>query len=196
FMLANDHPDFGVRIRRLVHAIKRVYASTFMRRAKDYLHATPYRLEEEKMAVMIQKVVGARHRGRYYPDFAGVAKSWNFYPAHPIQSEDGVASVALGLGRTVSDGESCLSFSPRHPQALMQFSTAEDILGNSQREFWALELDHPGITDDETSLRETRFGLETAESDGTLTALGSTWSEENMAIYDGLSRRGVRLVTF
>src|SRR5439155_16912312 len=78
FMLANDDPDFGARMHRLVHAIKRVYASTFMRRAKDYLHATPYRLEEEKMAVILQKVVGERHGCRYYPDFSRVPRPWNY----------------------------------------------------------------------------------------------------------------------
>jgi CheY-like chemotaxis protein len=197
FMLANDHPDFGVRMQQLEHAIKRVYASTFVARARDYLDATPYRLEEEKMAVILQRVVGGRHGDRYYPDFSGVARSWNYYPAPPARAEDGIATVALGLGRAVVEGGSCLSFSPRHPQALLQFSTVEDILRNSQREFWGLELGpREGAPDSEAALRETCFGLEVAEADGTLSALGSTWSEENQAIYDGLSRRGVRLVTF
>ena len=197
FMLANNHPELRERLDQLTQAIKRVWASTFSSRAKDHLHATPYRLEEEKMAVILQQVVGAGHGHRWYPDLSGVARSFNFYPTPPLESSDGVAAVALGLGRTVVEGERCLSFCPRHPQSIVQFSSVEDILRNSQREFWALELDpSAAAADPEDAMREQRFGLETAEADGTLDALGSTWSEENQAIYDGLSRPGVRLVTF
>lgn len=196
FMLPNNQPDPRVRLTQLMDAIRRVYASTFLRRAKDYLHATPYRLEEEKMAVAIQKVVGAHHGNRFYPDFAGVARSYNYYAAPPITSEDGVAAVALGMGRSVVEGERCLTFSPRHPQALLQFSTVEEMLGNSQREFWALELDALGDTKSEQAMREKRFGLDVAERDGTLYALGSTYSVENNAVYDGLARAGMRLVSF
>ncbi len=102
YMLSNQQEDAGERFERLVAAVQRVYASTFTSRAKAYLRATPYRLEEEKMAVILQKVVGARHGPRFYPDFSGVARSHNFYPAAPLTSKDGVAAVALGLGRAVS----------------------------------------------------------------------------------------------
>jgi hypothetical protein len=110
FMLPNNHLDVGERLEQLMAAIKRVYASTFMRRAKDHLAATPYRLEEEKMAVVLQKVVGSRHGDRFYPDFSGVARSYNYYPVAPLTPEDGVAAVALGLGRTVVEGGDCLTF--------------------------------------------------------------------------------------
>lgn len=197
FMLANNDPDPRERLRQLVDAVRRVYASTFLRQAKDYLHATPYRLEEEKMAVAIQKIVGARHGGRYYPDFSGVARSYNYYASDPMEPEDGVAAVALGMGRGVVGGERCLTFCPRHPQAIVQFSDVEEVLKNSQREFWAVELDNAGAgEDDDSGMREKRFGLEVAERDGTLYAMGSTYSAENHAIYDGLARPGVRLVTF
>ena len=196
FMLANNHPDTGERLEQLIQAIKRVYASTFMRQAKDYLHATPYRLEEEKMAVVIQKVVGPRHGDRFYPDFSGVARSYNFYPVAPLTADDGVAAVALGLGRTVVEGESCLTFCPRHPQAIMQFSSVDDILNNSQRQFWAMAIDPQGASDPELAMREARYGLDVAERDGVLFSAGSTYSAENHAVYDGLSRPGVRLVTF
>src|SRR5215470_10489623 len=105
FMLPNNAPDLDTRLDHLETAIKQVYASTFLRQAKDYLHATPYRLEEEKMAVVIQKVVGAPHGERYYPHFSGVARSFNFYPMPPFAPEDGVAAVALGMGRAVVQGE-------------------------------------------------------------------------------------------
>ncbi|MEE9471978.1 MAG: PEP/pyruvate-binding domain-containing protein, partial [Gemmatimonadota bacterium] len=177
--------------------IARVYASTFASHAKAYLDATPYRLEEEKMAVIIQEMVGAQHNGVFYPDFAGVARSHNFYPLPPFTSRDGIAAVALGLGRTVMDGERCLRFCPRYPRHVLQFSSVEEFLDHSQREFWALDLgdDPAGIHDPEDN-RMVRFGLDRAEQDGTLQALGSTFSPENDAVYDGLSRPGVRLVSF
>jgi len=196
FMLPNDHADVRVRLRHLMMAVRRVYASMFSRQAKDYLHATPYRLEEEKMAVAIQKVVGAHHENRFYPDFSGVARAFNYYPTPPLTAEDGIAAVALGMGRSVVAGERCLSFCPRHPQAIIQFSTVREIVGNSQREFWAVELDPNADIESEKAMREARFGLEVAERDQTLFALGSTYSAENQAVYDGLSRPGVRLVTF
>jgi hypothetical protein len=196
-MLPNGHADGRERLAQLMQAVKRVYASTFSRHAKAYLHATPYRLEEEKMAVILQQVVGAPHGDRYYPDFSGVARSHNFYPAPPFRAQDGVAAVALGMGRTVVEGEPCLSFCPRYPQQILNFSSAEDVVANSQREFWALELGQaePGL-DPEAAMRERRFGLATAEADGTLAALGSTYSAENHAVYDSLGRSGIRLVTF
>ena len=196
FMLPNNHPDARVRLRQLLLAVRRVYASTFLRQAKDYLHATPYRLEEEKMAVAIQKVVGAPHGGRFYPHFSGVARSFNYYASEPLTPEDGVAAVALGMGRSVVGGERSLTFCPRHPQALIQFSSIEEVVRSSQREFFAVELDGADGADSEAGMREKRFGLDVAERDGTLYAVGSTYSAENHAVYDGLARPGVRLVTF
>jgi CheY-like chemotaxis protein len=197
YMLPNNHADLEVRLEQLVRAIKGVYASTFSQHAKAYLRATPYRLEEEKMAVILQRVVGADRGGRFYPDFSGVARSVNFYPAPPIAPEDGIAAVALGLGRAVVEGGNCLRFCPRYPHHLVQFSSVEDVLENSQREFWALELleGHAGM-DPHAEMREASFGLEVAEADGTLAAVASTYSSEDDAVFDGLSRPGVRLVSF
>ena len=140
YMLGNHDPDIEVRLRQLMEAIKRVYASTFSQHAKAYVRATPYRLEEEKMAVLIQQVVGTAHGQRYYPDFSGVVRSRNFYPMEPQTVKDGFAAVALGMGRAVVGGGKCLTFSPRYPRHLVQFSSVEDILANSQTDFWALEL--------------------------------------------------------
>ena len=148
-----------MRLEQLLEAIKLVYASTFSQHAKAYVRATPYRLEEEKMAVVVQQVVGATHGNRFYPDFSGVVRSRNFYPMPPMQVDDGFAAVALGLGRAVVGGGKCLTFSPRYPQHLVQFSSVEDMLANSQTEFWALELDHAGRTTaiPPTDLREVSF---------------------------------------
>jgi hypothetical protein len=140
--------------------------------------------------------VGTVHGQRYYPDFSGVVRSHNFYPVEPMTFSDGIAAVALGLGRTVVDGGKCLSFCPRYPRNLLQFSSVEDILANTQTEFCALELDGVPHGGGPGHLREMRFGLDVAEVDGTLAAVASTYSADNHAIYDGLSRPGARVVTF
>ncbi|HEY6304558.1 MAG TPA: PEP/pyruvate-binding domain-containing protein [Terriglobales bacterium] len=195
FMLGNQQANLKERLTALSEAIRRVYASTFSRHAKAYVRATPYRLEEEKMAVILQQVVGTQHGDRFYPDFSGVVRSHNFYPVPPMTFEDGVAAVALGLGRAVVDGGKCLTFCPRYPRNLVQFSSVEDILANSQSEFWALELD--GASDGRPGhWHERRFSLAAAESDGTLQAVASTYSKDNHAVYDGVSRPGARIVTF
>ncbi len=191
YMLPNNHPHRAVRLYQLIRAVKRVFASTFLTYAKNYFKVTPYRLEEEKMAVIIQKVVGAHHGTRFYPSFAGVARSHNFYPSPPLAAEDGVVMVALGLGRTVVDGGRALSFCPKYPQHLIHFSRVEDMLANSQRDFIAVELD---AQSDEAT--ERHHPLTVAESDGTLGLVASTYSPENDAVYDGISRPGIRLVSF
>ena len=195
FMLGNQQADLDERLAALSEAIRRVYASTFSRHAKAYVRATPYRLEEEKMAVILQRVVGTPHGERFYPDFSGVVRSINSYPVPPMTFEDGIAAVALGLGRAVVDGGKCLSFCPRYPQNLVQFSSVEDILANSQSEFWALEL-HGAEEGRPGHWQERRLSLDAAESDGTLQALASTYSRDNHAVYDGVSRPGARIVTF
>ena len=195
FMLGNQQADLDERLAALSEAIRRVYASTFSRHAKAYVRATPYRLEEEKMAVIHQRVVGTPHGERFYPDFSGVVRSINSYPVPPMTFEDGIAAVALGLGRAVVDGGKCLSFCPRYPQNLVQFSSVEDILANSQSEFWALEL-HGAEEGRPGHWQERRLSLDAAESDGTLQALASTYSRDNHAVYDGVSRPGARIVTF
>jgi len=193
-MLANNHPELDVRLAQLTAAVKRVYASAFTERAKLYLSMTSYRLEEEKMAVMIQELVGAQHHDRFYPDFAGVARSHNFYPEPGHSAEDGVVAVALGMGRAVVGGDQCLRFNPKYPHQIVTFSSVEDALKNSQREFYALDL---GGESAETGLPEIRrYPLEDAEHDGTLAWLGSTYSPDDNRITDGISRPGVRLVSF
>ncbi len=191
YMLPNNHEDPQVRLAQLIRAVKRVYASTFLIYAKNYFKVTPYRLEEEKMAVLIQKVVGSRHGSRFYPHLAGAARSYNFYPYPPQTAEDGVVAVALGLGCTVVDGEQALTFSPACPQHLVYFSTPKDMLETSQREFVSIEMD-----EESGEITERHHPLEVAEADGTLSYVGSTYSPENDAVYDGISRPGIRLVSF
>lgn len=197
YMLPNIHPNPLVRLNDLLNTIKRVYASTFYQSAKDYIKVTSYRLEEEKMAVIVQKMVGRTHEHRFYPDFAGVARSYNFYPLPPQKSSDGIVSVALGLGKWVVDGGNAVRFCPKYPTDLIQFYSAEESLDTTQREFFALQLDAAsdfGIGTHDMLVK--RYGLDVAEKDATLHLLGSTYSHDNDVVQDGISRQGVRLVTF
>ncbi|MCK5652235.1 MAG: histidine kinase, partial [Gemmatimonadetes bacterium] len=150
----------------------------------------------EAMAVIVQKLVGRERGGLFYPDLSGVARSYNYYPTPPMTPADGIAAVALGLGKTVVEGSPCFRFCPAYPQHNVEFSTVEDMVKNSQREFWALRL---GANGNENNWVEDgqllRAPLDVAERDGVLTWLGSTFSPENNAVYDGMSRPGVRLVS-
>ena len=197
YMLPNNQTNPLIRLNDLLNTIKRVYASTFYQAAKNYIKITSYRLEEEKMAVIIQKMVGNKHDNRYYPNFSGVAKSYNFYPLAPQKSTDGVVSVALGLGKWVVDGGLTVRFCPKYPNDLIQFYSAKNALDNSQRQFYALKLDDINrfLETTHDTLVET-FDLSIAENDGTLNSVGGTYSHDNDAIYDGLGRPGLRLVTF
>ena len=193
-MLPNNDPDLGVRLRQLTDAVKRVYASTFTERAKQYLAKGAHRLEEEKMAVMIQRLVGRPHGNRFYPDFSGVARSYNYYPEPGHAPEDGVAAVAVGMGKAVVGGDPCLRFCPAHPTQIVGFSSVADALRNSQRELHALDLRR---VERGQSLGDLlRLPLEVAEEDGLLTWLGSTFSADDNRIVEGISRAGVRLVSF
>ena len=197
YMLPNNQANPMIRLNDLLNTIKRVYASTFYQAAKNYIKITSYRLEEEKMAVIIQKMVGSKHENRYYPNFSGVAKSYNFYPLSPQKSSDGVVSVALGLGKWVVDGGLTVRFCPKYPNDLIQFYSSKNAMDNSQHQFYALRLDEINrfVETTHDTLVET-FDLSVSEKDGTLNYVGSTYSRDNDAIYDGLGRPGTRLVTF
>ncbi|HCC49360.1 MAG TPA: histidine kinase [Elusimicrobia bacterium] len=198
YMLANNHPDRARRLDELARAVKFIYASVFSREARAYRRLNPLIIDEEKMAVMIQRVVGRDYgSGRYYPAFAGVMQSYNYYPVPPLEAEDPIAHIALGLGKTIVEGYTALRFSPAHPQNLHQFSTLGDFLGNSQKQFVALRTGQQDATlhyEEEPALHTA--GIEEAEADGSLELVGSTYSAENDRIYDGISEPGRRLVTF
>ncbi len=173
FMLANQHPDIQVRLEQLLEAIKLVYASTFSQHAKAYVRATPYRLEEEKMAVLLQQVVGAAHGNRFYPDFSGVVRSRNFYPIEPVTVADGFAAVALGLGRAVVSGgkSSDLQSAPSAGTwcSSRQWKTCWRIRRPSSGRWNSITRSTPKIRP--VILREVSFGLDVAEADGTLQML-------------------------
>jgi CheY-like chemotaxis protein len=196
-MIPNNHSELNIRLDQLCDAIKLVYASTFFRRARRYVEATGRHTEEEKMGVILQAIVGSTHGERFYPTFSGVARSYNFYPAGQMKPEDGVACVALGLGKMVIEGGQSLLFSPALPNVLPQFPTTQDLLSGSQRQFYALDISHPEVyptPDADANL--LMLGLDVAEADGTLAPIGSVYSAENDVVYDGVLRDGPRLVTF
>ena len=197
YMLPNDHPDRFVRLGQLVATIKRVYASTFYQCAKDYFKAVEYQHEEEKMSVIVQKMAGVRRSSRFYPDFAGVAKSYNYYPVAPQTPGDGIVTVALGLGKTIVDGGAAVRFCPKYPDHLPRFSPSDESSGDNQTQFYALDMESPAIEEKETQdLRVRSYDLNEAEVDGALSKVASTYSFENDAMYDGVSRDGLRVVTF
>ena len=196
-MIPNNAEDPEVRLGQLCDAVKMVYASTYHTDAKAYIESTPNRLEEEKMAVVIQQIVGKKHGGYVYPNFAGVARSLNFYPMPGMKPEEGIGSVALGLGKTVVDGGRCARFCPGQPAKPLQWFSPEDYLDNAQREFIALDLE--GEAADPVSggamLNLATLDLRAAAEHQTLFPVGGVYSPDNEAIYDGCSRPGVPLVT-
>ena len=200
YMLANNHPDPEARLKELEKAVKFVYASTFSSEAKDYRRFTPHLPDEEKMAVVIQKVVGRSYAGgaRFYPIFSGVVQSYNYYPVPPLSSEDPIAHIAMGLGKTIVEGRTALRFSPSHPRNLHQFSTIEDFFNNSQKDFIALDVSSTEIRplsyEKEPDLLTVETGV--AEADGTLELVASSYSAENDVIQDSIAQPGDRLVTF
>ena len=198
YMLTNNNPSKEKRLEELLLAVKSVYASTFHQKAKHYMKATSYRLEEEKMAVIIQRLVGKERNGKFYPNFAGVAKSYNFYPVPPQKPEDGIAQVALGLGKIVVEGGNTVRFCPRYPKHLLQFFSSKETVRNAQQNFFALDLKEHLLPQPEqiSDSNVKKYSLEEAEKDGALYAVGSTYSSENDAVYDGISREGMRVVTF
>lgn len=197
-MIPNRNENLSVRLNELLDAIKLIYASTFHQAAKNYMKVTSYRLEEEKMAVVVQRMVGTAHDNLFYPDFAGVARSYNFYPVAPQKSEDGVASVALGLGKTVVEGGNTVKFCPKYPNHIPQFSSIEETIYHNQTRFFALNIEEAVrySFDSHADQAVEDHQLSVAEKHGTLLRVGSTYSASNEAIYDGLSRDGIRLVTF
>lgn len=196
-MIPNNQLDPDVRFRKLTEAVKFVYATTFFKAAKDYRRATGHGAIEEKMAVIIQEVVGTRHGDRFYPSISGVARSFNFYPVGKATPTEGVVSLALGLGKTIVDGGNCWTYSPAHPRASPPFGSMKEWLCQTQTSFWAVNMGKPPAYD---PTRETEYLIETdlsvAESDETLQAVASTYDSASERISIGTGMQGPRIVTF
>lgn len=184
-------------LRLLRDAIKAVYASVFYRDSKAYLTATQNLIDQEKMAIVLQEVVGTAYGDRFYPTLSGVARSLNFYPIGDEKAEDGIAHVALGLGKYIVDGGLTLRFSPRHPHHVLQTSTTELALRETQTRFYALDLKNlaPGFkTDDAFNL--LRLGLKEAEADGALRFISSTYDPYDQVVYEGYYPGGRKIISF
>ena len=196
-MTPNNQPDAETRFRRLAEAVKFVWASCFFREAREYIRATGRDPGDEKMAVILQEVVGERHGPRFYPALSGVARSVNVYPTGPARPEDGVCSLALGLGKTIVDGERCWTYSPAHPQAPPPLSSVRQLLETTQTEFWAV---HMGPAPAHDPVAETEYlvrgSVVDADYDGTLRHLASTYDPRSDRVALGLGVDGPRVLNF
>ena len=146
YMVPNSSAKFAERLKSLSNAVKMVYASTYLETPRLLAKNTQHRLEEEKMAVIVQQAVGENYGNYFFPSISGVAQSYNFYPISYMKPEEGIAHIAMGFGKTVVEGGSSLRFSPKYPQFLPHFSTVDNILKNSQRSFFALKMDENFLT--------------------------------------------------
>jgi len=201
-MTPNNQPDAESRFHRLIEAIKFVYASTYFKGARSYLATLPGEGktgcgEPEKMAVVIQEIVGGRHGDRFYPDVSGVGRSYNFYPFGSSRPEEGVVDLALGLGKTIVDGGTVWSYSPAHPQAPPPFGSVADRLHNTQLTFWAVNMGQPPDFDPTLETEYlVRCGLAEAEYDGTLARAASTYVADSDRLVPGIGRAGPRVIDF
>lgn len=197
YMVPNDYPDLDQRLEQLITAIKLIYASTYFNSPKVFSRRVGQRVEEEKMAIIIQQLVGERQGNYFYPAISGVAQSYNYYPFSKMKPEEGIINIALGLGKMVMEGEKTLRFSPRYPQLLPQMAKVDDILRNSQQVFYALKMGESAaeleINEDTTlELRDVMDALE----ESALKQLTSTYIAEEHRIRDTISMPGRRVLTF
>lgn len=196
-MIPNNQPDTDSRFRKLVEAVKFVYASTFFAAARSYRAAVGFGPRTEKMAVIIQDVAGRSRNQRHYPIISGVARSVNFYPQGSGRPEEGVVDMALGLGKSIVDGGRAWSYSPAQPRSVPPFGSTSAWLKETQRKFWAV---HMGAAVASNPLKETEFmvhlGLEDAEYDNTLRRVASTYDAASDCIRIGVSQPGPRIITF
>ena len=181
----------------LANAIKSVYASVYFASSKSYMEATKNSLEEEKMGIVIQEVCGKYYGDRYYPTISGVARSVNFYPIQPEKAEDGIANIALGLGKTIVDGEVSLRFSPQYPKKVLQLSSVDMTLKETQKKFYALDLSKEEFnpTCDE-GVNLVSLKIKDAEKDNSIKYIASTYDYQNNIIRHGSHYEGKKIITF
>jgi Pyruvate phosphate dikinase, AMP/ATP-binding domain len=197
YMIPNNHPEISVRLQHLIKSIKLVYASTYYEGPKAFSRSILGQPHLEAMAVIVQQLAGESYGDFYYPAISGVAQSHNFYPVAPMKPEDGIALIALGLGKTVVEGERALRFSPKYPGNLPHFSTIDNILANAQRSFYALRIrNYPdGLKFDDYYNLEKR-DLDEAPTEYPVRTLSSTYIPEEHRIRDGFFKGGYPILTF
>jgi DNA-binding NarL/FixJ family response regulator len=196
YLIPNNHPDIVVRFQQLETAIKLVYASIFTESAMSYFDAVNYKIEEEKMAVIIQEVVGHQYGGHYYPSVSGVAQSYNFYPVSYMEPEDGFAVAAIGLGMYVVGGENAFRFCPKYPK--LNTLSDHDLVRDSQKEFYAIDMDHTqfDLENGGENVAITKLKISAAEKDGVLQHCASVYDYENDHLIPGLDHPGRRVIDF
>ncbi|RLD71763.1 MAG: pyruvate, phosphate dikinase, partial [Bacteroidetes bacterium] len=195
YILPNSHEDLHIRLKQACEAIKLVFSSVFSKTSRDYVNAINYKIEEERMAVVIQELVGTKHNNVYYPQISGTAQSYNYYPFGHIEPEDGFAVSAIGLGTYVVSGEKSYRFSPKHPT--LSNNSPKDQFRNSQVEFYAVNLDNKNIDllqGEDAGL--VRLDIEEAEIHGNLKHCASVYDQENKIISPGLDKYGPRIINF
>ncbi|KYZ75692.1 phosphoenolpyruvate synthase [Anaerosporomusa subterranea] len=198
YVVPNSHEDPEVRFKQLSDAVKLVYASVFYAAPVQYAKNADIRIQEEKMAVLIQELVGERYGDLYYPAISGVAQSYNFYPYNPMKPEEGTVSLALGLGKAIVEGERVYRFSPAHPKLNPLISSPDEYLKKSQNAFYAVNLKASAditLRADEDYIYE-KLPISQANKDQSLEYIGSTYSAENDCIFDTVYQPGPKLVTF
>jgi hypothetical protein len=196
YMLPNNQQNDEVRLEHLIAAIKQVYASTYFRDPKAFSRRIGRRVEEEKMAVIVQRLVGERYGNYFYPAISGVAQSFNYYPFSRMKPEDGIATIVLGMGRAVVLGERALRFCPKFPALLPQQSTLDGVLQNAQYAFYALEMrenTHSFNTTEAQNL--VRRTIEEAD-EPPVAFLSSTYIPSERRIRDSVMLKGHRVLTF
>ncbi|MBF0413693.1 MAG: phosphoenolpyruvate synthase PpsA [Desulfamplus sp.] len=193
YMLPNNHPDVTVRLNQLTQAIKLVYASVYQEIPRVLAKNSVYRPEEDKMAVIIQQLSGTVNGNYFYPAVSGVAQSWNFYPVSYMKPNEGVAHIALGLGKIVVDGGVALRFSPKYPEFLPQFSSVETILKNAQRYFYALDI---RSYEPQADFELTKLDVDDAIEHKNVKRLLSSYMPEDNRIRDFFTPKGYPVLTF
>jgi hypothetical protein len=196
YLIPNNHPDINERYNQLEMAVKLVYASIFTDSAQAYFDAINYKIEEEKMAVIIQEVVGQNYNDKYYPTISGVAQSYNYYPISYMQPEDGFSVAAVGLGMYVVGGENSFRFCPKYPN--LNPTAVSDLLRDSQKHFYAIDLTKTefDLIGDGENAAIKKYRIKEAEMDGTLEHSASTYVMENDDLIPGIQGQGPRIIDF
>ena len=197
YMVPYDDTSKTNMLRMIVEAVKAVYASVFYHSSKSYMTATKNVIDEEKMAIVLQETCGNYYGKLFYPSFSGVARSLNFYPIGAEKAEEGIANVAMGLGKYIVDGGVTLRFSPYHPNNILQTSTLDLALHETQTSFNALDASEKNfIPQLDEGFNLLKIRVQDAEKDGTLKYLASTYNPSDQVIYDSLYEGGRKLITF
>jgi CheY-like chemotaxis protein len=190
-------PDNKQMVKMLSDAIKEVYASVYYKASKAYMTATANVIDEEKMGIILQEVCGSRHGEMYYPTLSGVARSINYYPIGSEKAEDGIVNIAFGLGKLIVEGGLSLRFSPKYPKKVLQLSSPEAALRDTQKEFCALDLNIKSFipsTDDGVNI--LRIDIKDLDNEAALKYIASTYDRNNNVLRDGIIHPGKRVITF